>query len=179
MGLDITAHSKISPLVLEGVADDNRSDAAYDAGGFVAYLNDAFAGRADDVVDRATYQSEDSFGFRAGSYSGYNEWREQLAKFAGYPLLATERHGQIVYRHDAAAWAADSGPFWELIHFSDCEGVIGSAVSAKLAKDFAEHQAQADALPDDDADGDWFKKRYADWRKAFDMAADGGCVEFH
>lgn len=169
MGLDITAHRQIKKL--EGI---ERHDDAYDAGGFVAYANDDFPGRAEGVEDRGAYIGTEEHDFRAGSYSGYNNWREQLAVLAGYPAdeTADDRH-----RHSRAAFAASEGPFWELINFSDCEGVIGPVVSAKLAKDFADHQAKADAVEGPDAD--WFKSAYANWRKAFEMAADGGCVDFH
>ena len=61
-----------------------------------------------------------------------------------------------------------------MINFSDCEGVIGPKTSAKLAKDFAEFQAQADAHPDD-----WFRDLYTTWRRAFELASDDGAVGFH
>jgi hypothetical protein len=77
-------------------------------------------------------------------------------------------------RHDAAAWGMSEGPFWELIHFSDCEGTIGPEVSAKLAQDFARYQDQADAHPDER-----FRDLYATWRTAFEMASQGGAVDFH
>ena len=49
------------------------------------------------------------------------------------------------------AWERTDGPFWELINFSDCEGVIGPKTSAKLAGDFAAFQEKADAHH-----GQWF-----------------------
>lgn len=55
-----------------------------------------------------------------------------------------------------------------------CEGVIGSSVSAKLAKDFADFQKDADAHEDRN-----FREKYAEWRKEFEMAADDGAVSFH
>lgn len=72
--------------------------------------------------------------------------------------------------HAAGAWQAEGGPFWELIHFADNEGTIGPATAAKLAKDFAEFQAEADKL-EDDVEARWFREKYADWRKAFEVAA--------
>lgn len=134
------------------------------------YVNPAFPGSADELEDRAVYEVTDGEGFAAGSYGGYNDWREQLAKLAGYrPVEAEEPRHQ----HSAGAWAATGGPFWELINFSDCEGAIGPAVSAKLAKDFADHQPKADEV------GGHFAEKYAEWRKAFETAANGGFVEFH
>ena len=115
-------------------------------------------------------------GFRAGSYSGYNHWREKLAEIAGYPSIETDRFGSGLkeMRHDAGAREAGSGPFYELIWFSDCEGIIGPITSAKLARDFADFQAKADAVEDD-----YWREKYGKWRQAFEMAAEEGAVDFH
>lgn len=182
MGLDITAHSKITKLNCVYDADGEPIDPVtreYIDHAFTAYINSDFSGRADDVEHKAAYDSEESFGFRAGSYSGYNVWRNQLAKLAGYPAVDVDRYGtgNIEQRNDYSAFNAESGPFWELICFSDCEGVIGSSVSAKLAKDFAEFDEKAKAH-EPGMDG-WFYQKYQEWRKAFELAADAGCVQFH
>jgi hypothetical protein len=177
MGLDISAYRKITKI-----------DAVFDAGGepidpttrepveydMQAYINPEFPGRADDIEDRAIYKAEDSMGLRAGSYSGFNAWRNDLAKLAGYPLGQYEQYGKMWDSYCAACWNGAKGPFSELINFSDCEGVIGSAVAAKLAKDFADFQEVADK-----ADDQRFTLKYAEWRKAFEMAADAGAVTFH
>lgn len=109
------------------------------------------------------YQAVETMGFRAGSYGGYNEWRDWLARAAGY-------------RSARSLWEKreQPGPFAELINFSDCEGVIGATVAAKLARDFADHEARICAQGDE-----WEATQYRKWRAAFEMAADGGCVEFH
>lgn len=154
MGLDITYHAHMQP------ADAGASGDDYDH--FHAYVNPAFPEVADGIVDEQLYRGIESGGFRAGSYGGYNVWRDQLAVLAGYESAK-------------AVWAnPEPGPFVELINFSDCEGIIGPRTSAKLAADFAAFQKKADAHEDD-----WFRSRYAEWRKAFETAADSGCVEFH
>jgi hypothetical protein len=61
------------------------------------------------------------------------------------------------------------GPFTELINL--CEDVIGPKVAGKLAKDFADYQTRADATGGDD-----FIENYRDFRKAFELAANGGAV---
>lgn len=180
MGLDITAYSKLTKI-----------DAVYDADGepidpltrepldysLKAYANSDFPGRDEGLEDQAIYSAEDSRHFRAGSYGSYNAWREELAKLAGYPATDYTIYGQTKKRHDAGAWAATSGPFWELINFSDCEGVIGPAVSAKLAKDFAEFDGRAKEHVS--AQQDWFYSQYVAWHTAFEMAADNGAVDLH
>jgi hypothetical protein len=179
MGLDITAYEGLSKIdgvqYLDGEvykADlEIMDDDAYD---FVAYLNPDFPGRADDIEHRGVYKSTDGFGFRAGAYSGYNRWRNKLAEIAGYPKAPIEIYGREELRHDAGAWAAGQGPFWELINFSDCEGTIGTAVSKKLAADFAAFDGAAKEVEDQD-----FYRLFTEWRKAFDMAANSGAVHFH
>jgi peptidoglycan/xylan/chitin deacetylase (PgdA/CDA1 family) len=177
MGLDITAYRQIAKI-----------DAVFDEGGdpidpvtrealdcdFQAYLNPDFPGRADEITDRGVYTAEDSMRGWSGGYGRYNNWRDQLAQMAGYPATEHEQYGIIKWRHDAGAWAANSGPFWEMINFSDCEGVIGASVSAKLAKDFADFQGAVDLHEDE-----CFREKYAEWREVFEMAADGGAVRFH
>lgn len=177
MGLDITYYANLQKLdcvfdkdgePIDPVTRKPLEDAVQ------LYVNPHFAGREVPIVDRGVYIAEECDGFRAGSYGGYNHWREGLAELAGYPAIETEDYGQKSMRHDAGAHAAGSGPFYELIWFSDCEGVIGSAVAAKLAKDFADFQEKADAFRDE-----YWKEKYADWRKAFEMASNGGAVSFH
>lgn len=168
MGLDITAYGKIQRIEPQPEYEDTPDDVAR------LYVNPDFPGRADDIED-GYYTYGTSHDFAAGSYGGYNVWRNQLAELAGYPAVRHEAgYKPPEMSHAAAAWEVDAGPFWELIHFADNEGCIGTAVSAKLAKDFAEFQSKADAHPDG-----LFWSRYAEWRRAFELAADGGAVDFH
>jgi len=168
MGLDITAYSNIREI-RPAMQDEDT-----DHGETKFWINKDFLGREDGIKEKTIYAYEDSHGFRAGSYSGYGIWRNKLAELAGYPLAEENFFGFKRMTHSGGAWAATEGPFWELINFADNEGTIGPVVSAKLAKDFAEFQAKADAHPEE-----WFRERYADWRKAFDLAAQNGAVSFH
>lgn len=169
MGLDCTAYRQIKRVEPQPECEDTPDDMAR------LSVNQDFPGRADDIED-GIYTYGDAFRFAAGSYSGYGIWREQLAKFAGYPAVSHDSiRGESRMLHAAGAWAATGGPFWELIHFADNEGTIGATVAAKLAKDFADFQAQADAFEDGDG---WFQTKYAEWRKAFEMARDSGAVDF-
>ena len=173
MGLCITTYRKLTPAN-GNEAFDETGELKYEDGWTQLYKSPDFPGRADDIQDRHAYKAEDSEGFHTGAYSSYNRWRDQLAELAGYQLTKYMQYGQEQQSHAAACWKGAEGPFSELINFSDCEGVIGAAVSAKLAKDFADFQAKADAHQDER-----FRNKYAEWRKAFEMAADGGAVRFH
>ena len=185
MGLDITAYRKLTKLDVvfdadgESIDPVTRDEVGYD---FFAYVNPDFPGREEGVEHRACYRAEQRSGFRAGSYSGYNAWREMLAKMAGYPALPVDRYGtgNIDFRHDAGAHAAGSGPFFEMIWFTDCEGVIGPVVSRKLAEDFRQwdEKAQQFSAAIDGWSGHFYRL-YLEWKIAFEMAADDGAVSFH
>lgn len=178
MGLDITAYKNISEIDCLFDADGEPVDKAtgkpIKGEFFQPNVNHDFEGREVPVKDKAVYSYEDSFRFFAGSYSGYNQWREELAQLAGYPAKEAERFGKQCSRHDTGAWLKGEGPAFELISFSDCEGVIGSEVAKKLAADFDALQEQANAHPDE-----WFREKFDVWRKAFEWASQNGAVSFH
>jgi hypothetical protein len=184
MGLDISAYRKLTKIDAVFDADGDPIDPVtrgaieYD---FYSYISHDFPGRADELEDKGVYRAEQCMGFRAGSYGGYNVWREHLATMAGYPGLERDRYntGDIQIRHDAGAFQATKGPFWEVICFSDCEGVIGAKTCAKLAKDFAEWDARAKQYGDALDQPNWFYEKYKEWREAFEMGADDGAVDFH
>lgn len=183
MGLDITAYHNVTKL--DVIFDEyggalDKETMVYVEYDVRVYANKDFPGREEGVDDRAAYKAENSIGFRAGSYSGYNAWREELAKLAGYPATPVDRgYGSVVEMHSGGAWNTDHGPFWELINFSDCEGTIGPVVSAKLAKDFIEWDERAKQHDDAAGLNGGLYERFKQWRQAFEMAADGGLVDFH
>lgn len=93
--------------------------------------------------------------FRAGSYSGYNYWRADLARqFNRYPHPDPDQ------------------PFYELIWFADNEGTIGPEAAKDLLADFREHLDQY--VPPEG----WTDAKYLDWIRAFELAADSGLVRF-
>lgn len=161
MGLDITAYEQVKLLCLMSVELANKVDLD------LSYTDKVllYDVRNEALPEGIYRHTQKVYDFCAGSYGGYNEWRDKLAMFAhGVPA----RH--IWYYHEEYAGKA----FVELIHFSDCEGVLDSETCAKLAHDFAEHQDRADNYYDW-----WWSDRYNRWRRAFEFAANGGCVRFH
>lgn len=179
MGLDITAYRGLTKIEVELEDGEPVDDEIYETHAR-AYVSE-FRGQQDELVHGAFYAYEEDLWFRAGSYSGYNAWRETLARFAGYDAtdFNDEMRGIVRKLHSAACWEGATGAFSELIDFSDAEGVIGPVTSAKLAKDFAEHEERArsfDAGPDDDG---FFFRKYLEWKLAFEMAAGDGMVQFH
>lgn len=181
MGLDITAYSN---LVFVRVPNED-DEPEWNKGEMQIYGNhcEEFAARC--TLKPGIYGHGYSHGFRAGSYSSYSAWRETLAKLAGYPAAETESPwaGKRLM-HAAGAWNASEGPFYELIHFSDCEGAIGPEVSAKLHRDFVEWHDRARLFAEDLGDywghrGEYFMEKYDNFKRAFALAADNGVVKFH
>jgi hypothetical protein len=173
MGLDISVFSK---LVEAPDAQRDADGELVDYDSFRTFFdNPDFPGRIEGLKSGTVYRiGEHGDGLCAGSYGGYNRWRNELAQMAGYPLTEYETHyGKTAEGYDAGAWAAGSGPFFEQIQFSDCEGTIGPVVSAKLAKDYAEHAGKAEKI------GGRFWEMYQEWRATFEFAADRGAVVFH
>src|SRR5438876_301239 len=148
MGLDISAYRQIT----NGDPIDIASGKAIDDDYFSLYYIPEFQDRADGLVE-GYYRYAEKFDFRAGSYSEYNEWRDSLARLAGW-------------RNANQAFNAKGGAFWELINFADNDGIIGPKTAAKLAKDFADFQAKADTW-----DEPWWREKYEHWRKACEMAS--------
>jgi hypothetical protein len=162
MGLDISA-VQVVEFARERMDDDDWGDAESP---LPLIRNQDVPDRGDGLADGLYRRGGESMSFRAGSYSGYNLWRAWLCKAA----LGVSQ--EEVWRGGDTAFAGK--PFVELINFSDCEGFIGPKTSAKLALDFAEHEARilkgADPYNAD---------RYRKWRQAFEMAAGNGAVKFH
>jgi len=164
MGLDITVNTGLIPCALHGDAD-----AAYDARHvYLTVYPELFPERTLPIKD-GCYQYVEEFDFRAGSYSGYNRWREQLSRFAlGVPPETVWGNPEYIGK-----------PFYELIEFSDCEGFIGPAIAEKLSRDFQQHTQDAIKWANQYADGGYWLQKYHDWMKAFRLASDNGVVRFH
>lgn len=174
MGLDISYYTRLKKADNQGF---NRGGEPLDEDGFVLPKNPDFRNREEGVDINAVYVGERAGSFPCGSYGSYNHWRNALAILAGYAPFPGEKNPKR--SHSMTAWeVATSGPFWELINFSDCEGTIGPVVSAKLAKDFADFDEQARVFDYNNLNP-WFYEIYANFRKAFEAASDNGVVKFH
>jgi hypothetical protein len=191
MGLDISAVSEIRPVdVPEGM--EIWSDEYYDwesENGYQLwniYSSPEFPKQGEGLPESDMVDAEgESFSFRAGSYSGYNEWRNDLALAAGYEGGAEN----VWNRVDSAGYTG--GPFEELINFSDANGIIGPIASEKLYNDFIKYEKDImetidwwylKMVAEKEYDGEsvkWFKIKYDDWKEAFNIARNNGMVIFH
>lgn len=163
MGLDITAWEFIKEL-----PPHERSDDCYegDPPHVSLYAGDFPISEKGLEVGRCYAVSGEALGWRAGSYSGYGEWRNWLSE----TMLGVE--APVVWNDEA--W--QDAPFYELIHYSDCEGLIGPEVCAKLAADFDNNR---DKLPERSLPWLWYLDLYEQWSQGFHLAANHGCVVFH
>ena len=158
MGLDITAYKNLKIVKnpkLDEYGDIENYDTEWNPGASMEWSEEHFPGRGEGIDHKAIYTWEEDFGFRAGSYSSYNEWRRDLDSFAR------------------------GNSFLELINFADNEGVIGFVVAKKLAKDFKDNENRAKKFAKELCDGEWWLSKYKDWQKAFELAENNGAVSFH
>lgn len=113
-------------------------------------------------------------GFRAGSYGGYNQFRNSLC-VAIHGVEVEEFWSNDVYKGTA---------FYELLDFSDCEGVIGVEESKKLHSEFLLHRDTFKNYIeniDGDEDGfmeEYFMEKYDDWTLAFKISSQQGALLF-
>jgi hypothetical protein len=118
-----------------------------------------------DAGDYYGTESTEEFDFRAGSYSGYGLFRRLLSEI-------------FLHSDPAEVWktpkAYKGQPFYELVDFSDCEGVIGPEVSSKLHSDFVEGRAQFF----EECEDEWYRQKYDDWTKALSISKENGALIF-
>lgn len=170
MGLDCTAYKNIRQMSKEEVTYDEYEDEngqvvdRYPNNGISFYVNPGFSEVAKEIQPQAIYDFEEKFSWRAGSYSGYNSWRNWLAKLAGW-------------KNDEDAWnnGKNGQPFYELINFSDCEGTIGTQTCQKLLQDFISFEEKAKQMSQDS----YYFNLYVTWKEAMIIASENGAISFH
>ena len=163
MGLDIIAYSRLKKN--EYLSNKKDEDKDYIDGDclimstLLTEIDEAFPGRAEPLkYNGDVYDCENYEWINIGSYSTYGWFRWALETFS-----------------------EDCDWFNELIDFSDCEGVIGSVVSEKLYEDFssnAESFEQWVYQKYSVVEGELLLRMYYKFESAFEIAKDGGAVEF-
>lgn len=189
MGLDITAHSNLK-------FSEDQDEENYDL--IRIWKNGHFPDHCElEEGNWETTADSHSHSFRAGSYSGYNHFRKILAMCTLGVDIDTVWANEDNYAYQ---------PFFNLLNFSDCEGSIGPKYSAELYNDFVDNRdrfirnlkQEIDftketenplalepefILPDvfelSDDDIQYYIEKYDDWTLAFELAKDGGVVQFH
>lgn len=168
MGLDIIVYSnvvEIENVTLDeyGYADYNVHPTANKA--FV--LDESFARSLRGLKDGAWYEpsdESDTMSFRAGSYSGYNDFRYNLC------VAALNVDPKEIWS-DPEKYQDE--PFFELINFADNEGTIGPDAARDLAYDFAVQRDEIYPQLDD-----YSQEKYDLWQEACEMARENGMIIF-
>jgi len=177
MGLDIAAISNVKFVTLAEAEDLEKEGIDVSS----AWINDAFEHQAHDYLDHTVDDSGcglkyihngEGIAFRAGSYSTYNAFRRYLC-VAVNGMTAEQ------------LWESgdDTLPFFHLINFSDCEGVIGATVSEELYRDFVKYKELFSVFieqqqEEDQQNHQWMKRVYDDFTKGFDVARQEGLLIF-
>ena len=181
MGLDISAVSHLrfvkrmpSPDGLERLEEElsGRGKSLHEVY-FLLYANGPHHKRQLEGMKPGLYEyteGSEHHSFRAGSYSSYNWWRDQLARFAhGVPAEEVWAHPR---RYKGK-------PFVELIDFTDCDGRIGTPVAAKLLADFQAHAGKADDFATSlGEEAEYWLEVYREFTEAFRLAAQDGALMF-
>lgn len=190
MGLDVSYYSKIKKCQKK----ESDEDEYYEVN--TEYNNSAHQYQLGSL--KGVYNvSENSVSghIECGSYGSYNNWRNELAIMAGYgdannvwqdrsfsPWLPYINLRYLKLKklkgEEVIGEQYSIKPFYELIHFSDCEGTIGPEVSKKLYYDFVKFDQKAKSYSDEKID-DYFYRKYKEWKEAFRIASEGGAVSFH
>lgn len=168
MGLDITAYAdlKLVGTAMDGDDYEERFDwvsTLYIYGPTLDLWPSHIEGA--NLVRGGVYQFSKQWKFGAGSYSGYNFWREELS------LCALGVSPETIW-DDFERWK--DLPFAYLINFSDCEGYIAGKTAQRLFEDFEQHKENSRVWG-----SDYWRQTYNDWHKAFRLAAQNGLVDFH
>lgn len=160
MGLDIVAFEKAYLTEPHEYVDDD----CYDAGHVRARLpHPSMVVTFHGLEDGRCYSTAGrTVRFRAGSYSGYNRFREALCRAA----LGVEP--DEVW-NDPTAHANE--PFFELINFADNEGTISRDACRDLLGDFVDGYRTVRAKLDEED-----QESYDRWMAAFAVAAHNGLV---
>jgi hypothetical protein len=109
--------------------------------------------------------------FRAGSYSGFSEFRNTLAKAVGIALYEMEGFTQ-----DGMEWT-EQEPFYELLNHSDCGGLLTSRQCNELTKDFKLYKSQIlSRLKKDSIDFEYFASKLDEWEEAVNHSDDECCA---
>lgn len=174
MTLDITAYSNLTHLGMDADGlccenEDHITAFAYDAFpksfAGIPTLGTTIIGGRQFLLGGCyeTTEATETHDFEAGPHTWYGRWRSDIKQ-------------QFNRDQDP------DGPFYELIWFADNEGCIGHQAAQNLLDDFRQHADRYDPLPlRGDYQGflDWSSRRYVDWTRAFNLAANNGIVVFH
>ena len=178
MGLDITAISGIVTKELDPIAYDFHALLDADTDSFS--INRDFPSHSADfnvASGRVEYVRSDEskeLEFRVGSYSTYNKLRNLMCLSIHNIKIETAWDSPNIYGNKA---------LWDLLNFSDCDGVIDSTTSARILKDLKDNIDNfSNYITNDNDIGEMDTEHYIDsynmFIDCFELGADSGIVIF-
>lgn len=183
MGLDVEAYERLGEYVgpysdeLAEQLEQEFLDSPYDqeyVPTMVYVYNEDFPERL-DALEPGYYRNEGvGYYFSAGSYDTYVQWRAMLARLV---LDIDDSYDMS----DSEGRRYEDEPFYPIIWMSDAEGTFGPETCALLALDFAEWEERLEELTGgrvDEFAPESFMSKYRQFRRAFELAADTGCVRY-
>lgn len=162
MGLELIAVNKIKKIAN---FSDNWNDLIDDDEKKIirVKVNNSFLSH--DYLESGIYIYEgDEMDISCGSYSTYSYFRNTLSNIAHGVNSNIIWNNHEKYKGEA---------FYELINFSDCEGVIGPISSAKLLSDFKKYKEDFFKISNE-----WDCEHYEDWIKMLEIASNDGMLIF-
>lgn len=172
MGLDITAYSNIKK------DEENGEVLGLYSTGFIQSNLKEFETNyeildEDGEVIEPLLTCDDGYGFRAGSYGGYGEFRRILC------TAINEIDLSEMWENDNKI-SIQNLPFFWLLNFSDCEGYIGTDYCKILYKDFVNNEDKfREAMKEFEDYGQYYIDTYLDFKNALEVASNNGVLSFH
>ena len=151
MGLDITAYKNIKIIESEE-PEYYFSNTGFPQSNMIDFENKEIQINFDEEFD-----------FRAGSYGGYNKFRNELCISANNIS-------------DEELWASkdESLKFYWLINFTDCDGYIGTSYCDILYDEFCKYEDEVKLKLNE-----YFHETYDNFKEAFRLGQESGLVSFH
>lgn len=178
MGLDVYAVTKYN--IVENPTVDEADDLCQ------IYQPEGFESHLCGLIDGSHFDMVECDGDYSIGYGGHSQFREFLAEIAGYKKAETimpdysdddfmNKSYAHRFPHITGMYEQDvefTDDFVAIIHFSDCEGVIGNDYCKTLDDAFDKHMSKAS--------GSNFEKKYKEMAECVKAAANsGGFLYFH
>lgn len=166
MGLDVSVYQNYRVL------DINEDDDDYDYNFNALSLEDEWEDRMKNLEKGKYYAGDRVAHLISYPYSSHNRFREQLIRLIGRSDLLLSHDGTIDWE---ALYPEKNLPFYELVYFSDCEGVLDWETSEKLYNDFKNHEFLAKQVFKNE---EYNLRRFNEWMETFELGKNKGVVVF-
>jgi hypothetical protein len=184
MSLDFYAYSNV--IFQKNIFYDNKKNMIVDKSGSqhpdfklckVAFVSDDFYYHSNGITNNSVFKYDQIFHYNFKDSEYYGEWRNTLSKILQYNPSKSKKYKKIAYT--LGAFDYDSGPFLNLICFSDCDGLINSNYCKEIYNDFVKYTKYVSDMPDEQfiMDKETFIEIYDNIKKCFEIGSTNGLVQ--